>query len=107
LGRDLINPGGFCSSSAFRVSGRCVIDTSHLFYDGGSQGAIFGGALSAIDPDFTRAALNVAGMDYGLLLTRSSDFPEFAQFFYAAYPDPLERSMLFSLEEDLWDHGET
>ena len=38
LGRDLINPGGFCSSSVFRVNGRCVIDTSHLFYDGGSQG---------------------------------------------------------------------
>jgi hypothetical protein len=107
LGRDLINPGGFCSSPIFQVNGKCVIDTSHLFYDGGSQGAIFGGALAAIDPDFTRAALNVAGMDYGLLLTRSSDFPEFAQFFYAAYPDPLERSMLFSLEEDLWDHGET
>jgi hypothetical protein len=107
LGRDLINKGGFCSSLVFQVNGKCVIDTSHLFYDGGSQGAIFGGALSAIDPDFTRAALNVAGMDYGLLLTRSSDFPEFAQFFYTAYPDPLERSMLFSLEEDLWDHGET
>jgi hypothetical protein len=107
LGRDLINPAGFCSSTVFRVNGKCVLDTSHLFYDGGSQGAIFGGALSAIDPDFTRAALNVAGMDYGLLLTRSSDFPEFAQFFYSAYPDPLERAMLFSFEQDLWDHGET
>jgi hypothetical protein len=107
LGRDLVNPAGFCSSSVFQVNGKCVLDTSHLFYDGGSQGAIFGGALSAIDPDFTRAALNVAGMDYGLLLTRSSDFPEFAQFFYKAYPNPLTRAMLFSFEQDLWDHGET
>jgi hypothetical protein len=107
LGRDLINPGGFCSSSVFQVNGQCVIDTSHLFYDGGSQGAIFGGALSAIDPDFTRADLNVAGMDYGLLLTRSSDFPQFAHFFYAAYPNPLARAMLFSFEQDLWDRGET
>jgi hypothetical protein len=107
LGRDLINPGGFCSSAVFRVGGRCVIDTSHLVYDGGSQGAIFGGALTAIDPDFTRAALNVAGMDYALLLTRSSDFPAFAQILYRAYPDPLERMLLFSFIQDLWDHGET
>jgi hypothetical protein len=107
LGRDLINPAGFCSSAVFRVNGKCVIDTSHLYYDGGSQGAIFGGALAAIDPDFTRAALNVAGMDYALLLTRSSDFPEFAQFFYAAYPNPLERALLFSFIQNLWDHGET
>jgi hypothetical protein len=107
LGRDLINPAGFCSSSVFQVNGQCVIDTSHLFYDGGSQGAIFGGALSAIDPDFTRADLNVAGMDYGLLLTRSSDFPQFAHFFYAAYPSALARAMLYSFEQDLWDHGDT
>jgi hypothetical protein len=106
LGRDLVNPAGFCSSSVFRVNGKCVIDTSHLFYDGGSQGAIFGGALTAIDPDFTRAALNVAGMNYSLLLTRSSDFPQFAQLFYRGYTNPLDRALLFSLVQNLWDHGE-
>jgi hypothetical protein len=106
LGRDLVNPAGFCSSSAFRVKGKCVIDTSHLFYDGGSQGAIFGGALTAIDPDFTRSALNVAGMDYGLLLTRSSDFPEFAQILYRSYSNPLDRALLYSFIQNLWDQGE-
>jgi hypothetical protein len=107
LGRDLINSGGFCASAAFRVGGRCVIDTSQLVYEGGSQGAIFGGALSAIDPDFTRVSLNVAGMDYALLLTRSTDFyPEFAQVMYTAYPNPLERQLLFSFMQDEWDHGE-
>ena len=107
LGRDLINSAGFCSSSAFRVNHRCVINTARLYYDGGSQGAIFGGALAAMDPDFTRAALNVAGMNYSLLLTRSSDFPEFAQIFYRTYPDPLERALLFPFIQNLWDHGET
>ena len=106
LGRDLINPQGFCSSAAFQVNGRCVIDTSHLYYEGGSQGAIFGGALTAVDPDFTRASLNVAGMDYGLLLTRSSDFPEFAAVLYRSYPNPLVRQFLYSFIQDLWDQGE-
>jgi hypothetical protein len=107
LGRELINPGGFCSSSAFLVKGKCVINTSHLYYDGGSQGAIFGGALTAVDPDFTRSALNVAGMNYSLLLTRSSDFPEFAQFLYKAYPNPLDRALLYPFIQNLWDQGET
>jgi hypothetical protein len=108
LGRDLINPRGFCASSAFRVNGRCVISSSQLVYEGGSQGAIFGGALSAIDPDFTRVSLNVAGMDYAILLTRSVDFfPQFAEVMYTAYPNPLERQLLFSFMQDEWDHGET
>ncbi|MFL5822186.1 MAG: hypothetical protein ACJ764_01960 [Solirubrobacteraceae bacterium] len=106
LGRDLINRGGFCASSAFLVHGKCVINRSHLYYDGGSQGAIFGGALTAMDPDFTRAALNVAGMNYSLLLTRSSDFPEFAQVLYRAYSNPLERALLYPFIQNLWDQGE-
>jgi hypothetical protein len=106
LGRDVLNPAGFCSSAAFQVNGKCVIDRSHLFYDGGSQGAIFGGALTAIDPDFTRSELDVAGMNYSLLLTRSSDFTTFAEVLYRTYSDPLERELLYSFIQNLWDHGE-
>jgi hypothetical protein len=106
LGRDVLNPAGFCSDPAFQVNGKCVIDTSHLFYDGGSQGAIFGGALTAVDPDFTRSELDVAGMNYSMLLTRSSDFDTFAEVFYRTYPDPLERELLYSFIQNLWDHGE-
>jgi hypothetical protein len=106
LGRDLINPQGFCSDAAFQVMGKCVINTSHLFYDGGSQGAIFGGAVTALDGDFTRSDLNVAGMNYSMLLTRSSDFPTYAQVLYRTYPNPLARQFLFSFIQDLWDQGE-
>jgi hypothetical protein len=106
LGRDLINPNGFCANAAFQVNGRCVIDTSHLYYDGGSQGAIFGGALTAVDPDFTRSHIGVAGMNYSLLLTRSSDFDTYAQVMYRTYPDPLERELILSFIQNLWDHGE-
>ncbi|TMK97786.1 MAG: hypothetical protein E6G34_08805 [Actinobacteria bacterium] len=106
LGRDVLNPAGFCSNAAFQVNGKCVIDTSHLFYDGGSQGAIFGGALTATDPDFTRSELDVAGMNYSMLLTRSSDFTTFAEVFYRTYPDPLDRELLYSFIQNVWDHGE-
>jgi len=106
LGRDLINGGGFCSNAAFQVNGKCVIDTSHLYYDGGSQGAIFGGALAAVDPDFTRAHIGVAGMNYSVLLTRSTDFNTYAQVLYRTYTDPLERQLALSFIQNLWDHGE-
>jgi hypothetical protein len=106
LGRDVLNAAGFCSNAAFQVNGKCVIDAAHLFYEGGSQGAIFGGALTAMEPDFTRSELDVAGMNYSMLLTRSSDFDTFAEVFYRTYPDPLDRELLYSFIQNLWDHGE-
>jgi hypothetical protein len=106
LGRAVLNGAGFCANAVFQVNGKCVLDTSHLYYDGGSQGAIFGGALTAVDPDFTRSELDVAGMNYSMLLTRSSDFGTFAEVLYRTYTDPLERELLYSFVQDLWDHGE-
>ena len=45
-----------------------LIDTTQLYYDGNSQGAILGGALTAVAQDFTRGVLGEAGMNYSLLL---------------------------------------
>jgi hypothetical protein len=106
LGRALIHPNGFCSDPAFRFNGHCAIDTSHLYYDGGSQGGIAGGALTAIAPDFTRAHLGVPGMNYSTLLRRSSDFDTYAQVMYRAYPHPLDRTLALSLIQTLWDRAE-
>ena len=48
LGRLMIHPSGFSANPAFQDEGRSVIDTRRLFYDGNSQGGIFGGALTAL-----------------------------------------------------------
>ena len=45
--------------SAFRSDGRPVIDTSHLYYDGNSQGGILGGMTDRVAPDFARRARRV------------------------------------------------
>ena len=45
LGRLMVHPDGFSSHAAFRDAGRSRIDTRRLFYVGGSQGGILGGAL--------------------------------------------------------------
>jgi hypothetical protein len=106
LGRAMLHPGGFALHPAFRDAGGSVIDTRRLFYAGGSQGGIAGGALTAVAPDFTRSVLIVGAMNYSLLLTRSIDFDPFAAVLYPSYTDELERPLLISMIQMLWDRGE-
>jgi hypothetical protein len=106
LGRALIHPDGLAADPAFTVDGHRAINTSRLYYDGGSQGGIMGGSLTAVAPDFTRAALGVPGMNYSTLLQRSVDFDTYAQVMYQAYPKEIERQLILALVQLLWDRGE-
>ncbi|HYP48392.1 MAG TPA: hypothetical protein VEQ61_07105 [Thermoleophilaceae bacterium] len=106
LGRALIHREGFSSHPAFQSDGRPVIARRRLFYNGGSQGGILGGALTAIAPDFTRAVLGVPGMNYSTLLRRSIDFDAYALVFNDAYRNELERPLILSMVQMLWDRGE-
>jgi hypothetical protein len=100
-----------------RAWGDVDVDQSHLYYDGNSQGGIMGGALTALAPDFNRAVLGVPGMNYSTLLRRSVDFDTYANGnfegsgdtplgLYDSYPNELERPLLLSLIQLLWDRGE-
>jgi hypothetical protein len=110
LGRAMIHPHGFADDPAFQFTenGRTVsaIDTHQLYYEGGSQGGIIGGSLTAVAPDFTRSVLGVPGMDYSLLLNRSTDFAPFQQIFDQSYPDKLDQQIIFGLLQMLWDRSE-
>jgi hypothetical protein len=118
LGRALLHPDGFSDDAAFQVDpdgpdpepSGSVIDTSELYYEGISQGAIMGGALTALSTDFTRSVLDVTGMNYSTLLSRSSDSGQYLEFpaigLYANYPNQVERQLIFSLMQLVWDRGE-
>ena len=117
LGRAMIHPQGFAADPAFQDgSGASVIDTTRLFYDGNSQGGILGGPLVATSPDIDRGVLGVPGMNYSTLLRRSSDFegyatgaifgPDTPLGLYDSYPNELERPLVLSLIQMLWDRGE-
>jgi hypothetical protein len=106
LGRLAIHPQGLAADPGFQLGGHSVLDTRELFYDGNSQGGIIGGSLTAVAPDFRRAVLGVPGMNYSTLLQRSVDFDQFAAILYPAYPREIERPMIFSLIQQLWDRGE-
>jgi hypothetical protein len=106
IGRALIHPQGLSANPAFRRDGRPLIDTRRLFYYGNSQGGIAGGALTAVAPDFTRSVLYVGAMNYSLLVQRSVDFDPFGAVLSARYPDALQRPLIISLLQILWDRGE-
>lgn len=107
LGQLMIADDGLVSHPAFsRPDGSPLIDPTRVVYDGNSQGGIMGLMLVAVSPDLERAILGVPGMNYSLLLPRSVDFDPFREVFEPAYPDPLERSLILSMIQMLWDRGE-
>lgn len=107
LGRLLRSDAGFVSHEAFQDEGEPLIDTSHLFYDGNSQGAVIGGAYVAVDPDVEAGVLGVAGMNYATLLERSVDFDPFFALMKTTYPDRIDQVVGLQLIQMLWDRGET
>jgi hypothetical protein len=76
LQRLMISPRGFATNSAFQYSaGKTFINLRDgVYYDGNSQGGIFGGTVCAVSIDVRRCALGVPGMDYPILLPRSVDY---------------------------------
>ena len=106
LARLLRDPAGFASHTAFQQGGKPLFDRSEVFYDGNSQGGILGGVVMATSKDVQRGALGSLGMNYSTLLTRSTDFDEYALPLYAAYTDPLDRQLAFSLIQMVWDRSE-
>ena len=115
LGRALAHPEGLRTDPAFQDGAGTPLFDGELVYDGNSQGAIMGGALAALAPDFTKATIGVVGMNYSTLLHRSVDWEGtladevpvgYATFLYTAYPDKHEQLLLMSLNQQLWDRGE-
>ncbi|MGH8459591.1 MAG: hypothetical protein ACRESV_09585, partial [Nevskiales bacterium] len=100
------HPFGFASHGAFQVQGTPVFDRREVFYDGNSQGGITGGAVVAVSKDIRRGSLGVLGMNYSTLLTRSVDFDIFSVPLYVSYPDGLDRDLIFSMMQMLWDRSE-
>lgn len=109
LGRAMIHPDGLAADPAFQDGdGGPLLDVdAGLAFDGNSQGGIAGGALTALAQDFTNAVLGVTGMNYSTLLDRSVAFEQFRAFLHPAYPDPLDRQVVISLAQMLWDRGES
>jgi hypothetical protein len=112
LGRAMIHPDGFNDVADFQFDfgggSEGAIDTSEgLGFQGISQGAVEGGALTALNPDFRFGALDVNGMNYSTLLERSIDFDLYDTLLQPNYPNHRDRQLTLSLLQNVWDRGET
>jgi hypothetical protein len=129
LARLMVHPRGFGANPAFQFAdGTSIIDTTQPYYDGNSQGGIFGGTVCAVSVDVRRCVLGVSGMDYSILLPRSSDFVAtqplsaldptrldptdptasvgYSNVFDTFYPDQSQRILILDLIQTLWDRAD-
>lgn len=110
LARLMIHPQGFAAQPAFQVdkgSGpQSFLDTTRAYYDGNSQGGIYGLTVLAIAPDIDRGVVGVPGSNYSTLLRRSVDFALYSVPLYTSYPSEYERPLLLSVIQILWDRGD-
>ncbi len=108
LARLMLNVNGLSTSPEFTADdGAVMMNTAEAYFDGNSQGAILGGAVTAVAQDWTKATLGVGGMGYSTLLQRSVDFDPFYQIMKVSYPNPIEQQVIFGVLQMLWDRGET
>jgi hypothetical protein len=129
LQRLMVHRQGFASNPAFQYPDHTsFIDRSGVFYDGNSQGGIYGGTVCAVSIDAKRCVLGVNGMDYSILLPRSTDYVAsrpltafnpltfnptdptaeigFSGVLDFFYPDQSQRLLLFDLIQTLWDRAD-
>ena len=107
LGRLMIHPQGFAADAAFQnAAGGPVLAPGALFYEGDGQGAWFGGALTALEPDYERAAFDAPAMNLSVMLPRSAAYPQISQALASAYPDALTRTIALNVAQNLLDRGE-
>ncbi len=107
LGRLMNSSAGFSRSAAFQnFAGTPLLLNDATQFIGNSQGGVMGGAASAISTEWSRVVLGVPGINYSLLVHRSSQWPRFQTVSDAAYLDPVDRVLGLQLIQLLWDRGE-
>ncbi len=108
LARLMKSTKGFATDKAFQGTGGIpVFKTGEVFFDSNSQGAILGGAATAVSTEWSRAVLGVPGMNFSTLLARSKDFDTYAKVLDPAYTDKLDQAITLGVTQMLWDRAET
>ena len=133
----LVRPGGLAAHPAFQdgdgtTEGEPLYKlefnpdgTGGLYYDGNSQGGIMSGAMIALSHRITQAVFGVPGMNYSILLRRSSAFqtqngfmpdptdpqslvdPEVINFtLQENFPNDLDQAFIYSLSTMMWERSE-
>ena len=83
-----------------------LLDPSQRYYYGISLGGIMGALYMSLSTDVVRGGLDVPGMPFGLLLSRSEQFDQFFSIAAQNYRDPRDIQLVLGLVQQLWDRAE-
>ena len=83
------------------------LDTTQHFYQGISQGGIYGPTVVAVSPFISRGHMGVPGANYSLLLSRSKNFDSFYTILDVSYESRLDQAVGILLIHSLWEHTDS
>ena len=82
--------GAMVGDPALAAGEDSLVDPTQLHYLGVSLGSVLGGAQVAMSPDIDRAVMQISGMSFSTILTRSSAFSSFLLLLGAKYDDAAD-----------------
>jgi hypothetical protein len=89
--------------SNFAMNGHPVLDPSHIYYMGCSDGGIQGTTFLSLSQDISTGVLNVPGAEWSLMMWRSGDFTVLLEALQTLIPDKLDLQVVLSMAQSLWD----
>jgi hypothetical protein len=90
--------------AALQYGGYPIIDKTHGYYFGVSDGGIQGGTFMSLSKDVTRGILNVPGGEWNLMMFRSSHFGDLNNALMGVFQDAMDRQTLVALTQMEWDY---
>jgi len=101
---ELLESPRLAEDPRFFFNNRTVLDPSAHSYLGYSMGGIYGPTQISVNPRIHQGVFGVPGSPYVLLLPRASPFRGYWQIITSRYSNPIDRIMLLSLLQIIWDH---
>jgi hypothetical protein len=71
------------------------------------MGGTLGFTFAAVSPDVSRIAIGAGGVDFPVMMPRTTEWPELEQFFQLGYPNRLDRDLLLVMSANEWDVAES
>ncbi|MFN8626663.1 MAG: hypothetical protein U0587_11895 [Candidatus Binatia bacterium] len=107
----MMRSGAFNSDPAFQTpagTGVFAGPRQEEYFFGASLGGIMGMMFAALSPDIVNANIDVPGMNFSLLLQRSTDFSQIEDILkLTGLADPMQRALTYGILHELWVRGES
>jgi hypothetical protein len=101
---------GACAAlPAFTAGGKALLSggAPDRGYFGNSMGGTLGQTVAALSPDLARFALGVGGIDFPIMMPRTTRWPQLEAFYRTGYPRRLDRDLLLVMAAEEWDLAES